>query len=83
MDQHEVESQPGRQRPVQTLARAHAAITAQTDLSSPWVALNEFFHEWFDYSRTERAQLIAEEVLPDGPSALLDTSASRTPRPRA
>ena len=81
MDQHEVESQPGRQRPVQTLARAYAAITAQTDLSSPWVALNEFFHEWFDYSRTERAQLIAEEVLPDGPSALLDTTARELPRP--
>jgi hypothetical protein len=79
--QHGVQDQPGqpgqpgqpdrqdRQRPIQTLARAYAAITAQTD---PWVALNEFFHEWWDYSRTERARLVAEEVLPGGPSALLD-----------
>lgn len=71
-------SQPGQQRPVQTLARAYAAITAHTD---PWVALNEFFHEWFDYSRTERAQLVAEDVLPGGPSALLDAPPSELPMP--
>ncbi len=69
MDQHGVQGQAGQQRPVQTLAGAYAAIAAHTD---PWVALNEFFHEWFDYSRTERLQLIAEDILSGGPSALLD-----------
>jgi len=59
---------PGQQRRVQTLTRAYAAIAAHAD---PWVALNEFFHEWWDYSRTDRAQLVAEEVLPGGPSVLL------------
>lgn len=81
MDLHNVQgepTQPRRQRPVQTLARAYAAIAAHTD---PWVALNEFFHEWVDYSGTERPQLIAEEVLPGGPSALLDTPSSELPRP--
>lgn len=59
-----VQGQHCQQRHVQTLAHAYAAITSHTD---PWVALNEFFHEWFDYSRIERATLIAEEVLPGGP----------------
>jgi hypothetical protein len=78
MDQHGVQGQPGQQRPVQTLARAYAEIAAHAD---PWAALNEFFHEWFDYSRTERLQLIAEEVPPGGPSTLLDTPSSELPRP--
>ncbi len=81
MDQHGVQEQPdqpGQQRPVQTLARAYAAIAAHTD---PWVALNEFFHEWYDYSRMERPQLIADEILPGGPSVLLDTPSSELPRP--
>lgn len=60
------------QRPVQTLARAYAEIVAQREQASPWVALNEFFHEWWDYSRTEHAQLIAEEVLSGGPPVLLE-----------
>lgn len=79
MTLHEVPDHQGehdRQRPVQTLARAYATITATAAPSIPLVALNEFFHEWWDYSRTERAQLIAEEVLPGGPSMLLDTSPS-------
>lgn len=59
---------PGQQRHVQTLTRAYAAIAAHMD---PWVALNEFFHEWWDYSRTDRVQLVSEEVLPGGPSVLL------------
>jgi len=33
---------------VQTLARAYADTCAGVP---PWVALNEFFHEWFDYSK--------------------------------
>ncbi|HEY1390368.1 MAG TPA: hypothetical protein VGF38_17660 [Ktedonobacterales bacterium] len=74
---HDVHGQPGRQRPVQTLARAYAAIAAHTD---PWVALNEFFHEWFDYSRAERLQLIVEDVLPGGLSILLDTPSGELPR---
>ena len=81
MDQYDIQgqsSQPGRQRPVLTLARAYAAIAARLD---PWIALNEFFHEWFDYSRTDRHQLIADEVLPGGPSALLDAPSSKLPRP--
>ncbi len=65
------------QRSVQTLARAYAEIVAQT---SPWVALNEFFHEWWDYSRMDRAQLIAEEVPPGGPSALLAAALNVSPR---
>lgn len=74
MTVHEVQRQqgePDRQRPVQTLARAYATIAASTGLSTPWGALNEFFHEWWDYSCTARAQLVAEDVLPGGPSALL------------
>ncbi len=66
------------QRPVQTLARAYAAIVEQTP---PWVAINEFFHEWWDYSRTQHTLLITEEALPGGPSALLDTSRSDLPLP--
>lgn len=81
MNQHDVQgqsSQPGRQRSVQTLARAYAEIAEHTD---PWIALNEFFHEWFDYSHTERLQLIADEVLSGGPSALLDTPSTELPKP--
>lgn len=59
------------QRPVQTLACAFAAIAAQTE---PWVAINEFLHEWFDYSRTERDKLVADDILPGGPSSLLEAS---------
>lgn len=66
----------GQQRQIQTLARAYEAITAHAD---PWVALNEFFHEWFDYSCTERAVLIAEEVLPGGPSLLLGAPPTELP----
>lgn len=82
--------EPGRQhrqhrpRPVQTLARAYATIAAPTALSSasrPWVALNEFFHEWWDYSCTQRAQLVAEDVLLGGPPALLETPPSELPMP--
>lgn len=47
------------QRPVQTLARAYDEIRAGTE---PWVALNEFFHEWFDYSRDRREALVAEPI---------------------
>lgn len=56
------------QRSVQTLARAYANIRAGV---APWMALNEFFHEWFDYSRDQRAALVADSILPDGPEALL------------
>ena len=28
----------------------------------PWVALNEFFHEWFDYSREQRELLVADPI---------------------
>lgn len=78
-DQHSEPAQHNRQRPVQTLARAYAEIAAQAAQSNPWVALNEFFHEWWDYSRTERPTLIAEDVLAGGPSMLLDTSPSELP----
>ncbi len=47
------------QRPLQTLARAYADICAGVQ---PWVALNEFFHEWFDYSRDQRAALIVDPI---------------------
>lgn len=73
-----VHGQHSQQRQIQTLARAYAAITAHAD---PWVALNEFFHEWFDYSRTERDILIAEEVLPGGPPLLLDVPPGELPTP--
>jgi hypothetical protein len=49
----------GSGRPVQTLARAYDEICAGTE---PWVAINEFFHEWFDYSRERRADLVAEPI---------------------
>src|SRR5689334_6342916 len=81
MDQHSVQcqpGQPGRQQPIQTLACAYVEIAAHTD---PWVALNEFFHEWFDYSRAKRFELIAEDILSDGPSILLDIPSSELPRP--
>ena len=51
-----------RARPIQTLARAYAAVRAGED---PWVAFNEFFHEWFDYSRDQRAELVAEPIPSD------------------
>ena len=51
------------ERPIQTLARAFADIRAGVE---PWVALNEFFHEWFDYSRDQRAALVADPILPSG-----------------
>lgn len=56
------ENNPGvAQRPLQTLARAYADICAGV---TPWVALNEFFHEWFDYSRDQRAALIDDPIQP-------------------
>ena len=48
--------------PVQTLARAYAGIRAGDD---EWVAINEFFHEWFDYSRDNRAMLVAGPIQAD------------------
>ena len=62
------------QRSVQTLARAYADIRAGAE---PWAALNEFFHEWFDYSRDQRAALVAEPILLDGSASLL--AARQTP----
>jgi hypothetical protein len=41
------------------MVRAYAAIGAGTE---PWVALNEFFHEWFGYARTQRGALVAEPI---------------------
>jgi hypothetical protein len=41
------------------LARAYDDIRARDD---PWCAINEFFHEWFDYSRDDRAALVAEPI---------------------
>lgn len=45
---------------IQTLAKAYADICAGV---SPWIALNEFFHEWFDYSRSRRAALVSDPIL--------------------
>lgn len=46
-------------RHVQTLARAFEAIRSG---ERPWTAINEFFHEWFDYSHDHRAALVAEPI---------------------
>lgn len=51
--------QGDQQRHVQTLARAYAALCTGTP---PWVSLNEFFHEWFDYSSEQRERLIADRI---------------------
>lgn len=51
--------QGDQQRPIQTLARAYAALCSGTP---PWVSLNEFFHEWFDYSSEQREILIADPI---------------------
>lgn len=53
------EEQGDQQRPIQTLARAYAALCTGTP---PWVSLNEFFHEWFDYSSEPRELLIADPI---------------------
>lgn len=42
-----------------SLARAYRDIRAGMP---PWVALNEFLHEWFEYSCERRAALVAEPV---------------------
>ncbi len=42
-----------------TLAQAYQDISAGTE---PWVALNEFLHEWFEYAQDQRALLIAERI---------------------
>lgn len=63
------------QRSVQTLARAYADIRAGAE---PWAALNEFFHEWFDYSKDQRATLVADPILPDGPTSPLETMQTPT-----
>lgn len=61
------------QRPIQTLACAYAVICAGGE---PWVALNEFFHEWFDYSKDQRAMLVADLIIRDG----LDCFAASQPQ---
>ena len=49
-----------KRRSIQTLAEAYRQIRRGT---KPWIALNEFFHEWLDYSREQRGALIAEPIL--------------------
>jgi hypothetical protein len=46
-------------RHVQTLADAYQAIVQG---ALPWVALGDFLNEWFDYSREQREELVAEPV---------------------
>lgn len=47
-----------------TLARACRDICAGT---LPWVALNEFLHEWFDYASDRREALVAEPIAITSP----------------
>jgi len=47
------------ERELYTLAQAYQDISAGTE---PWVALNEFLHEWFEYAKDQRSQLIAERI---------------------
>lgn len=54
-------AQTTRHRSIQTLAQAYAAICAGID---PWLALNEFLHEWLDYSRNQREVLIVDPLRP-------------------
>ena len=54
----------GGQRTIQTLAQAYGDICAGAE---PWVALNEFFHEWFDYSKDQREALVADPIQPASP----------------
>lgn len=42
-----------------TLARAYRDIRLGTE---PWTPINEFLHEWADYSRDNRDALIAEPL---------------------
>lgn len=44
-----------------TLAHAYRDIRSVTE---PWVAINEFLHEWYDYSRDQREQLLAQPPAP-------------------
>lgn len=46
-------------RPVQTLARAFDQICQGI---GPWIALNEFFHEWYDYAKDHRPALVATPI---------------------
>lgn len=63
--QHTTNSEARPERSIQTLARAYDAISRG---EAPWVAVNEFFHEWDDYEREQRAALIADPLPPCVPS---------------
>jgi hypothetical protein len=57
-----------------TLADAYRNISADAE---PWVALNEFIHEWSDYADGQRAELIAEPLpIPMGASSGASESAT-------
>jgi hypothetical protein len=60
------------ERRLYTLADAYRSISAGAE---PWVALNEFLHEWSDYADHQRAELIAEP-LPTGASSGVNESAT-------
>ena len=64
--QHTSEPDTQAERYIQTLARAYNAICRG---EVPWVAVNEFFHEWQDYVREQRAALIADPLPPCVPGA--------------
>jgi hypothetical protein len=53
------------ERRLYTLADAYRNISAGAE---PWVALNEFLHEWSDYADSQRTELIFEP-LPTGASS--------------
>ncbi len=59
---------PNNQRRIQTLTQAYADIRAG---ELPWVALNEFFHEWFGYSVDQRALLVADPIVCENPAHLV------------
>lgn len=44
-----------------TLAQSYRDMCAG---APPWVALNEFLHEWFDYAQDLRYTLIVESIIP-------------------
>src|SRR5262249_62319426 len=69
--------QEARSRPVQTMAQVYRDLVAGVP---PWVAFNEFLHEWFDYSKDARVALITDPISDDGPPGALEhRGAERAP----
>ncbi len=57
-----------------TLAQAYRDICTGTP---PWVALNEFLHEWVDYAGDRRAPLVAEPIPIASPSEAAESESWR------